>query len=82
MVQNSKLVKTSTLDKQIFKFHSPMFYFQVVLSLGKGPAMTTANGEQKELPDYLPEDEENVSPSNMVRENEININKFAYFIRN
>ena len=31
--------------------------------------MAAANGEKKELPDYLPEDEENVTPSNMVRRN-------------
>eukprot|EP00112_Aurelia_sp_Birch-Aquarium-sp1_P026610 Seg955.6 transcript_id=Seg955.6/GoldUCD/mRNA.D3Y31 product="Armadillo repeat-containing protein 1" protein_id=Seg955.6/GoldUCD/D3Y31 len=39
---------------------------EVVLSLGKGPAVTAAKDEKKELPDYLPEDEENVAPSNMT----------------
>ena len=56
-----------------------MFYFQVVLSLGKGPAVTAANDEKKELPDYLPEDEENVTPSNMVRRNCLKHQKICLF---
>ena len=40
--------------------------FKVVLSFGKGPIVSTGQEERKELPDYLPEDQENDASSEKV----------------